>query len=611
MDRNHIRRVVSLVVAMTMTLSVVASAVEAAVATWLAPQPGQKLTTRNVEVAIGYNTHSDVKVTRLELWVDGKLSTRKTLVRPEARGVCSFWWDTARYSDGPHDLVVKVYAGDELLSKVSSTGTVGDYKYDLRPPTVSFANIKSGDVLKGLTTLKLSAQDDSGEPPLVSLLVDKKLKLVQNRPPYNYDLDTTSYSDGSHELQTYAYDGVGNKSDPAVVQVAFKNGLEKPVVTTLNVAPHSNPEKFDEAPPVEALPAVAASSASPATRGSAGRVVSSSSSAVAPSAPVASVPKHPAAMSAAPTARIANNAKPVVASKSHSAAKPVLMAKAEPVIKISPALEPVKVSVPAVSANPSNVFNLPSAGVREDAIKPVTGGISVRPVEPEQGRAALVSPARPVTVSQSPLQKILAPNESLAAAGSPVEPSQLTEAQASRDTRMAMAGAAALRSDDVKSAFSGGARAIEEMMPVPVIDSPTAANPKPVRMAAVPYVKDVNAERASNRAYGCPPPVKKDTRAKIEKRTAPASGKVKLRDLYNDLSGVLFWDPDTRTVTGISNNMKIVLTIGSNLALVNGKKMQISEAPRIVDGRTVIDVSIYHQASAFLSSGTRTSSAAK
>jgi len=596
MDKRRIRRVVSLVVAMTMTLSVVASAVEAAVATWLAPQPGQKLSARNVEVAIGYNTHCDIKVTKLELWVDGKLHAKKVLVRPESRGVCSFWWDTARYADGAHDLVVKVYSGDDLLSSVSSTGTVGDYRYDMRPPTVSFANVKNGDILKGISTLKLNAKDDSGDPPLVSLLVDKSLKLIKNRPPYTYDLDTTSYSDGSHELKTFAYDGAGNKSDPSVVQVAFKNGIEKPVVTAVSVTSHPNPEVFDESP-VEALPSISGSNVSPATKNSAARagsVVMGKSNASAPVAASIAKPKISAGQEASPSIKSTRN-EPVTSIESNSAVKPVISPKTSPAAKIAPALEPEKFAIPAVIASPKEISNAPKMALRSEIARPAEGVFA-----------------------------------------NPAEPEQLAEAKAATPVQMAMVPMAALRSDNIDNLFAGNTPAAEEVLSEPLpsdVDRvvayvpesmlrperieqivakglpeasapncPAVASPKPVRMACVPFVNDVNAQAASNHAFGCPPSIKRDSYAKLEKKTAPVSGKIKLRDLYNDLNGLLFWDSETRTVTAISSDMRMELKIGSKIAIVNGHKMAISQAPSIVDDRTVVDVSVYHQARAFVAS---------
>lgn len=595
MDKRKIRRVLSMVVAMSMTLSAVASAVEAAVATWLAPQPGQTYATRDIEVAVGYNTHSDLNVTKLELWVDGKLHAKKVLARPEPRGVCSFWWNTAGYSDGPHNLAVKIYAGSDLISTVSSTGTVGNFRSDVRPPTISFTNIKNGDVLKGITTLKINAKDDSGESPVVSLLVDKSLKLVQNRPPYDYDLDTTSYTDGDHEIRSFAFDGAGNKSDAAVVQVAFKNGAEKPVVAALNVKSHPNPESFDEAPS-EAVPSISGSAYAPSTRNSAGRserVTSAASSASAPSAPVASVQKARTASIASPAIRISQVEKSYQ-SKANSAAKPAVITETAPKAKLAPALEPAKASIPAVNAKPDRVITSQIPVMRSDVAESIQGTISARSAEPAQSAESYTSPVAPVNTSWSASGKSITPQATLAS-GSPAQPEQSGEAIAGNVTQMAMAPAAALRSENTQAALSNNTSSAQEPA------APAVANPKPVRMAAVPYVKDINSESACNRAYACTPSLKKDTRAKLEKRTAPASGKVKLRDLYNNLNGMLFWDSENHTVTAISDSMKIELKIGSKTAIVNGKEMQISEAPYIVDGRTVIDVSIYHQASALVS----------
>ena len=228
-------RLIGIAVVAAMMTSALALTAGAAVGTWLAPTPGRKITARNVEVSVGYNTQSDLRVTRLELWIDGRYNAARSLVRPESRGVCSFWWDTARFSRGSHELAVKIFAGDELVATVSGAGSIGTAAYNLRAPNVRFANVKSGDVLKGVTSVKMAVSDDGAEPPIVSLLVDNALKFLTNRRPYVYGLDTTRYADGGHELQTFAYDSSGNRSDPAVVKVLFRNNLEKPVVAAMNV----------------------------------------------------------------------------------------------------------------------------------------------------------------------------------------------------------------------------------------------------------------------------------------------------------------------------------------------------------------------------------------
>ena len=138
--RISTRRAVSIMLAAALMMPALSVAAEAAVGTWLAPKPGEQITARSVEVAVGFNAQSERRVTRLELWVDGKYCARKDLVQPDSRGVCSFWWDTSRTQAGQHDLVVKIFAGNDLISTVTSTATVGrNGGYDLRPPTVRFS----------------------------------------------------------------------------------------------------------------------------------------------------------------------------------------------------------------------------------------------------------------------------------------------------------------------------------------------------------------------------------------------------------------------------------------------------------------------------------------
>ncbi|MCE5197850.1 MAG: Ig-like domain-containing protein [Armatimonadota bacterium] len=604
-------RVVSLAVAMSMILSLIGSVVEASVGSWLSPLPGQKLNTRNVEVAIGYNTQSDVTVTMLELWVDGKLYSRKTLIRPITHGVCSFWWDTYKYSEGPHNLAVKIYSNEELLSKISSTGNVGSYTYDRRAPVVSFANVKSGDLLTGITTIKLNAKDDSGDQPLVSLLVDKALKLIKNQPPYSYDLDTTSYPNGSHEMETYAYDSEGNKSDPAVVKVAFKNKQELPVVAAVVVNSHPNMASLDEAP-AESVPTITDTPARPSARRGASRSEASGNGLSKASMPAYSV------ASAAKTS-----------------------------VKLGRPMTPVQVSVPAVIAKPSVSAVSSQAEPRSYQAKPQHSFQPRHSIEPAVPVDPAVSSVLPVDVTQLPAGIVGDESGTASSKHAAVEPGPMGEPVASEAVQMAMAvPSAELRSDALSSIPSASLRGGEEVLADPVLaDARTVAVPspssslrasvtrasssrhrmsayapkaatasasksKPARMASAAYVDDATSKRASTKRIACPLQIKKEVRAKLEKRTVPATGKVKLRDLFNDLHGVLFWDSEDHIITAYAGNMKLELEIGSKIARVNGIEMRLTTAPRITaDGRTVIDISIYHQACAMLASGTANRSA--
>lgn len=601
-----------------------AAVAEAAVGTWLSPKPGERISTRNVEVAVGYNTESGLQVTRLELWVDGKFYDKKVLVRPESRGVCSFWWDTARTSQGAHELLVKIYAGDELIATVSGTGTVGEGGYDLRPPTVRFANIKSGDVLTGTARIEVVASDDSGEKPIVSMMVDNALKCLTNRPPYVCEVDTTQYSDGSHEIQSFAFDNAGNKSEPATVKVSFKNGSQQPVAAAVASVPEPKtpaPSEDDGAGAV--LPPVREG----AVDSGAARAVVTVSEVTQPAPvarPVAVAQPKPAPATAGP-AGIAN-------------IRPVITHPAPSVTVSEPKAS--KTVAPPSEARPSAVaVSVPISGVRTASARVARDGSPVEPAAPRSisaprearvgapGSAAAVPQGRSAVVKVEPMS------------GSPVEPSGSAIAERA-EARMTAPAHAAIRTEArmavappsgsveprtisqpvvaaprtvSAAAVPGGGREVRvaRALPSGTAHSPatvfygkaTATAPAPVRVAMLPDLRGVSPDSSAQSWIANPPVDEADSNAKIEKRTVPASGKIKARDLFTSLGGLLFWDPETHTVTAYMSDMVVEMRIGSSLVKVNGKEMKVDTAPIVIDGRTIIDVSLLHQARTLIKAG--------
>ncbi|MGI6728225.1 MAG: stalk domain-containing protein [Anaerovoracaceae bacterium] len=63
---------------------------------------------------------------------------------------------------------------------------------------------------------------------------------------------------------------------------------------------------------------------------------------------------------------------------------------------------------------------------------------------------------------------------------------------------------------------------------------------------------------------------------------------VPLRGVFEAFNADVKWLPDTRQVEVTKGEMNMLLTIGSKTALVNGKKATLLEAPRILNGRTII-----------------------
>ena len=433
------RRLLSFVLALAMMSPALASAAQAAIGTWLAPEPGHVVAGPRAEVAVGFNTQSDLLVTALELYVDGKFYARKRLAEPSSRGVCSFWWDVSKAKQGSHDLVVKIFAGDQVISRVSGTGIVGGGAgtvLDVNPPTVVFENIKSGDVLKGKAPIKIRAVDDSGKPPMVSLLVNDMLKMLRNTPPYTYDLDTTTYPDGDHQLTTYAYDQSGNRSDPAVVKVVFSNGIKRPIVAAMTVTRDAGPETAS-APRKAELPPPASGSSTGAA--SAGRVAASDNSPA--TAPLKGKP---------------------VAAESRS-------------VKLGPVDAPAVAALPAAASAPENV--------------PAQAELGVPMVEVPAGSSAAIQPraARPGVMAE-PLPSVVAmidasvrpggsESASLSTVGSgaqaPSEPDAPRVAVSSAPPSMAVSPDAVLASDDSPRVMGFAAQMPEGVAPEPLMSPVT------------------------------------------------------------------------------------------------------------------------------------------
>ncbi|MBP5093326.1 MAG: hypothetical protein J6332_04695 [Abditibacteriota bacterium] len=664
-----IRRFTSYVLAGTMFLSTCSSVLSAAASVrLLAPAESTVATGGSMEVSVGFNTGDEkVKVTKLELWVDGEFALRRTLNNAASHGVTSFLWNTSKAGKGAHNLVVKVFAGSKLISEVSGIGNVGDIVpardgVDTKAPVVAFKNLKAGEILSGTKKIELAANDDSGEPPLVSLLVDDTLKLLKNVPPYNYALDTTTYKDGSHNISTYAYDNSGNMSDTVSLGVTFKNGLTEPTVTTMSVTNKETKSALRDAlsgkqdrvatipipktpaqltaartsQPAVNVPSSIAPAASLRTSETAGTPMTAVSAPIA--APNMTGVSSPATSAPAGVIRGSENSGAV---SGPAAALPV-----------SPGIAgvsgvPSAVTVPVVrgsqtfgesasrAAEPSMPVNVSSANGVASSLR---GNIRTGNSGMASSGLTAAEPAMPVSISSASgvtnalVGNVRTGSSDFAAAGvsAPAEPSLPVSVSSVSD--ISAATQALIRMNESELAASGAASSVPsepiniekpvliakadltgelrhtESVEVPVNDSLSAVEPEevkpaeaasPVKIAMAPTVKDNTPQGQSS--YSTLPLTQKSTKAIIKKSKAVTSKKIRARGFFEDMGGVLLWDNDTKTVTVITDSMKMEMVIGSATAKVNGKEMKLSSAPYIVNGRTVIDSDTYDLALAFLS----------
>ena len=587
---NYLCRGLSLFVAVVFMLSTISVALEAAVVTWLSPESGQ-VNGRYVDVSVGYNTESTQKVTKIELWIDGEFYSKKLMVNPATHGVVSFNWDTNGYPKGYHPLVVKIYSNSNFVGSASGTCSVGNLLVDLVPPTVKFTGIKDGSTIKGVTQINISAKDNSGNAPIVSLLVDEKLKLLKNTPPYTYDLDTTAYNDGTYKVETYAFDNDGNKSNPAVLNVK--------IINKAKVAAQAAP-------------------------------VTASTKTIAAAKPII-----PAPVAAAKPSTAARTAEPVItrvetkqiASAQQSAPKLILKTlSSEELSRIKErinAAENAALKAPVVTQ--TKVADIPAKSSAPSFVEPVQANSSTMILDSPAVEATVV-----VKQIDTPKEMVLVAPASSPIAASTKQANVLVPTSEVRQTNIVqMASSKIAEPKIIKPSLPQIKPVVKQEKPIaPIpqikkeskviqIASAKVAEPKTTKLDIVkvkPVAKPVIIKKvevakvspivekpkvspiAPKTIIISPPVVKSNANA------LPQSGKIKVRDLMNKMDGTVVWDSKTKTVITYSKNVKIEMRIGDNIVKVNGTTMKVNMVPTIVNGRTVIDIRLYHKACTIINS---------
>jgi Bacterial Ig domain len=87
--------------------------------------------------------------------------------------------------------------------------------------TISFANVNEGQRLSGIYELVVTASDTT-KVSNIKLYVDSTTIKTEYNAPYEFDTDTTNFSDGNHVLKAVAKDTSGSTITKTVT-VAFDN----------------------------------------------------------------------------------------------------------------------------------------------------------------------------------------------------------------------------------------------------------------------------------------------------------------------------------------------------------------------------------------------------
>lgn len=123
-----------------------------------------------------------------------------------------------------------------LIKSVGSI-TVDDnslVQVDTTPPTVSVDPILNQPV-SGTITLNATATDDDTVASVQFFIDGNPVGTANTTAPYTYSLDTTTYSNGNHNITAQATDGTGNKATSAIVILNIQN---LPTFGTIKVIKH-------------------------------------------------------------------------------------------------------------------------------------------------------------------------------------------------------------------------------------------------------------------------------------------------------------------------------------------------------------------------------------
>ena len=112
---------------------------------------------------------------------------------------------------------------NRLLYSIFGGGGGGGGGGDTTSPTTAITSPANGATVSGTTTVAANASDNVGVSR-VELYVDGSLHSTDTSSPYSFSWNTAAVANGSHSLQTRAYDAAGNSGSSGTVGVTVSNG---------------------------------------------------------------------------------------------------------------------------------------------------------------------------------------------------------------------------------------------------------------------------------------------------------------------------------------------------------------------------------------------------
>jgi LysM repeat protein/uncharacterized lipoprotein NlpE involved in copper resistance len=491
----------------------------------ITPANGSTISGNQIEIAVSFNSTDQQPVSKIKVFLDGKPVTERAYQTPLPSGLCTFKWDTFRTPNGRHKLDFQVFSGDDYLGMVSSQVTVSNETADLAPPKVGITSPKEGEVVAGTTQIVVSASDDSGIEPYVTISVDKALRAMKNRGPYVFDWDTTDNENGPHTISVSASDQVGNRADSKPVRVIVRNPVKMMPLTEAPAPVVEVPVQREQAAQpssaVPTLPDFPASTATPLDSGDHRQAMVEEYARTIPDMGTVAPESFEVQQTAVPRANLPSVRERVSSAETAAPAQ----AHESP----SPAPAPEEVSAPAVETPAATPAPAPDVAASKPSSMPV---LIARAPETE---------LQPVVRLESRLAVPTAP------------PARRTE-PAVRVAGVQMEAEYVVRSGD-------SVLALAKKFGVPVKS-----------LVAMNDIED-------------PSLIKIGDKLRIP---AADSGMVALRTVFEKAGGTVLWDGQSKSVRAVCPGNDVELKLGSARAVVNDRPINMERPATVESGRTMV-----------------------
>ncbi len=153
-------------------------------------------------------------------------------------------WNSAVVANGSHTVTARATdtAGNIGTSSVI-TFTVSNTVPDTTKPTTAITSPTNNAALVGTTVVQATATDNVGIAR-VEFLVDGITKGTDTTSPYSFSWATTTYADGTHTIQTKAFDAANNENVSSIVTVSVDN-ITDPIPPTAKPGDTNGDGKVD------------------------------------------------------------------------------------------------------------------------------------------------------------------------------------------------------------------------------------------------------------------------------------------------------------------------------------------------------------------------------